>query len=166
MKLKNHWPIIVFALAAGVVGGALSGWAFFMVDSSGAVSTDIEIAKLFLQAVSFALLAGSIYMSAYSVKKQLLVAQEQVITAQKQMVATQDWNKRKATRDMAVSCSENFHKHEHTLRTLPEAEVDFSSLEETYSTFEKMEKDVKFKIWNEILPILAEFERMAKWTTG
>lgn len=52
MKLRQCWLIVILGLVAGLVGGAVSGWIFFMVDSKGAVSADIEIIKLFVQGAS------------------------------------------------------------------------------------------------------------------
>lgn len=152
MKLRYS---IIFALVAGLVGGALSGWIFFMAESRGAASVDIEKVKLWVQIFSVIVLVGSIGISSYFVRKQ--------------MVETQAWNRRLATRDMAESFADKFNKYMDRLNTLLAAkEQDIDILNQIYKDFiEKKEAftQEEIELDNEIsaivTPILAGLENIA-----
>lgn len=143
MKLR-YSLVIVFALVAGLAGGALWSWILFMTGSSGAANTDIEKIKLYVQIASVIVLVVSIGISSYFVKRQ--------------MAETQEWNKRKATRDMVSHLAERFDRHELNMR---EVGVNFSKGGQTYDTVVNMDKSSESKIWDDLSPLLMELEQLA-----
>lgn len=139
MKLRQYWLIVILGLVAGLVGGALSGWIFFMVESKGAASADIEKIKLGVQIATLIVLIFSVLLLGTQIRK------------------TQKWNKKRATRDMVVSYLEKAQRCYSRLYEI--AKVDFNDSDQTYKTVVSEDNYEDLKI--ALVMLLGLFEEIA-----
>ncbi len=139
---RTEWLIVILALV-------VLCWIVSIVES--AASADIEKIKLYVQVATLIVLISSV-----------IFLWNQVALLKRQMSETQAWNKKRATRDMAVLFMEKYFDHTKALYDL--AGVIFSDSKQTYETFlepKLIDQKDAIETSHHLCYILGGFEEMA-----